>query len=201
MQISWHGFNYFKLKDSKTSLIFNPYSLDKNTKFSKANGDIILFSDPNQISKVKFNSEAFVVDSQGEYETKDVFIYARQLKNNIIYYVVMEDIKIAFLGEFGHEELANGDLELIEGADILILPVGGGDLTTAKEASRLIQMIEPRVVIPSCHADGSGKLKLDKVDDFIKEFGVKAETEEKYKIKKKDLPQDDVKLIVLKAQK
>ena len=201
MIISWHGFNYFKLKNTNNSLIFNPYGLDKVTKFAKANADLILFSDPSQIANTKLNKDAFIVDSPGEYEVSDIFVYGRQIKDKIIYYVVMEGIKIAFLGEFGHDDLSNGDLELIEGADILILPVGGGDLTTSKEASKLIQQVEPRVVIPSCHKAGSGKLKVDNVADFVKEFGVKPEEEDKYKIKKKDLPQEDVKLIILKTQK
>ncbi|MFA6307457.1 MAG: MBL fold metallo-hydrolase [Patescibacteria group bacterium] len=201
MIISWHGFNYFKLKNNTHSLIVNPYGLDKVTKFPKTSADIILFSDPSQIDQAKFNKEAFVVDSAGEYEISDVFVYGREVKGNIIYFVVFEGIKIAFLGEFAHEDLSNGDLELIEGADILILPVGGGDLTTAKEASKIIQQVEPRIVIPSCYNPGSGKLKVDNIDVFVKEFGVKAEEEDKYKIKKKDLPQEDIKLIVLKLQK
>ena len=201
MIISWHGFNYFKLKNTTHSLIFNPYGLDKVTKFSKVSGDIILFSDPSQIDRAKINKEAFVIDSPGEYEVSDIFVYGKNVKGNIIYYVILEDIKVAFLGEFGHHDLANGDLELIEGADILILPVGGGDLSTAKEATKIIQQVEPRVVIPSCYKEGMGKLKADSISDFIKEFGVKAEEEEKYKIKKKDLPQEDVKLVVLKLQK
>ena len=201
MTISWYGFNYFKLKDISHSLIFNPYGLDKVTKFSKVNADIILFSNPDQIAKAKLNKDSFIVDSPGEYEVSGVFVYGRKVKDNIIYYIVFEGIKIAFLGEFGHDDLSNGDLELIEGADILILPVGGGDLSTAKEASKIIQQVEPRIVIPSCYKEGSGKLKADSVADFIKEFGVKPEEEEKYRIKKKDLPQEDIKLIILKAQK
>jgi len=201
MTISWHGFNHFKLKGTNNSLIFNPYGLDKVTKFSKSSADIILFSDTSQIAKTKVSPESFVVDSAGEYEVNDIFVYGRDVKGNIIYYVIFEDIKIAFLGEFGHDDLANGDLELIEGCDILILPVGGGDLTTAKEASKIIQQVEPRVVIPSCHKVGMGKLKADSVLDFVKEFGVKPEEDDKYKIKQKDLPQEDVKLIILKPQK
>jgi len=98
------------------------------------------------------------------------------------------------LGEFGHQVLSDQDLELIEGADILILPVGGGDLTTAKEAVKIISQVEPRIVIPSCH-------QADSIALFIKEFGVKPEEMDKLKISKKDLPQEDIKLIILKTQK
>lgn len=200
MTISWHGFNYFKLKNSKTSLIFNPYALDKATKFSKANAEMILFSDPKKMTGAKINNKAFVIDSPGEYEVQDTFVYGKQLNGNIIYYVVFEGIKIAFLGEFGHDELANSHLELVEGADVLILPVGGGDLTTAKEAGKIIRQVEPRVIIPSCHKAGSFKLKADPVADFIKEIGLKPEEIDKYRFKKKDLPQEDMKLIVLQKQ-
>ena len=66
-------------------------------------------------------SSPMVFDSPGEYEVSNIFVYGRNVKGNIVYYLVFEDIKIAFLGEFGHEDLSNTDLELIEGADILIL--------------------------------------------------------------------------------
>lgn len=201
MTISWHGFNYFRFKNGEHSLILNPYSLDKVTKFSKAKGDVILFSDPSKVAKTKMDNDAFVIDSQGEYEVKDIFVYGRALNGNIIYYIIFEDIKVAFLGEFGHDELSNSHLELVEGADILILPVGGGDLTTAKEAAKIIRQVEPRIVIPSCHRAGSFKMKLDDVADFIKELSAKAETEDKFKIKKKDLPQEDMKLVILNLQK
>ena len=200
MNISWYGFNYFKLQNSNRSLIFNPYSLDKTKKFSKCKADIILFSNPNQVGKSKFNNDAFVIDSAGEFEVSDIFVYGHKIADNIVYLIIFDDIKIAFLGEFGHQELSNGDLELIEGADVLILPVGGGDLTTSKEAARLISQIDPMVVIPSCHADGSGKLKLENIDTFVKEFGVKAEEHEKFNLKKKDLFEEEVRLITLKAK-
>jgi NACalpha-BTF3-like transcription factor len=44
------------------------------------------------------------------------------------------------------------------------------------------------------------KNKADDLGLFLKEFGVKAEEHEKFKINAKDLPQDDLKLIVLQAQ-
>ena len=201
MQISWQGFNYFKLSNSQRSVIFNPYSLDKNIKFSKVKADVVLFTDPKTYFPVKVNEQSFVIDSPGEYEVSDIFVYGRQLNGSNIYLVSFEDVKITFLGEYGHAFLTDKDLELIEGADILILPVGGGDLTTAKEAVKIIGQVEPRIVIPSCHKSGMGKIKADEVNIFVKEFGVKAEEIDKLKVSKKDLPQDDVKLFILKPQK
>lgn len=202
MIITWHGFNYFKLKTPQHSIAFNPYSLDKNIKFSKSNADLVLVTDSSKFDgDKKAGKGAFVVESAGEYEVDDIFVYGRQTDSgHLIYLLNFEDIKIAFLGEYGHDDLANGDLELVEGSDILILPVAGGDLTTAKEANRLISQIEPRIVVPSCYKEGGGKSNSDSVDIFIKELGLKPEKADKFKIKKSDLPQDELKLVILDKQ-
>lgn len=202
MIITWHGFNYYKLKTSRHSILLNPYALDKKTNFSKVNSNLILLTDSKNFdSKKKAQKDSFIIESAGEYEVEDIFVYGRQTESGkLVYLINVEDVKIAFLGEYGHEELANGDLELVEGSDILILPVGGGDYTTAKEANKLIGQIEPRIVIPSCHKAGTGSLKVDTVDGFIKELGVKPEKMDKLKIKKSELPQEELKLIVLDKQ-
>lgn len=198
MTISWFGFNYFKLQSGDESLIFNPYALDKVTHFGKAKADMVLFSDPSKVADTKMDPETFVIDSPGEYEVKQMFVYGRQIGKQIVYVVTFDGITTAFLGEFPDQELANGDLELLEDADILILPVGDAGFLNAKQAVKLISQIEPRLVIPSCHAAGTFKLKTDNVSTFVKEFGVKPEEVDKLKIKKNDLPQDDVKLVILK---
>ncbi|MBP9802304.1 MBL fold metallo-hydrolase [Patescibacteria group bacterium] len=201
MHISWQGFNYFRLQNNQITILFNPYAWDDNTTFSKVKADLVLFSDPKHFAANKVSEQAFIISSPGEYEVKDVFVYGQQLNGANIFLLSFEDVKIAFLGEFGHQTLSTKDLELIEGCDILILPIGGGELTTAKEAAKIINQVEPRVVIPSAFAGSVGKLSADPLDLFLKEFGVKAQEEEKFKVTKKDLPQEDIKLVVLKAQK
>lgn len=81
-----------------------------------------------------------------------------------------------------------------------MIPVGGGKTINAKQAVELISQIEPRIVIPMHYQikDLKTKTPLDGLETFIKEFGVTPkETVSKFKISKKDLPQDDVQLVVL----
>ena len=199
MQISWQGFNYFKLSNSQRSVIFNPYSLDKNIKFSKVKADVVLFTDPKTYFPVKVNEQSFVIDSPGEYEVSDIFVYGRQLNGSNIYLVSFEDVKITFLGEYGHAFLTDKDLELIEGADILILPVGGGDLTTAKEAVKIIKQIEPNIIIPMHYKLPGLTEKLDDVKDFLKEIGLNGqEAVDKLTLKKKDLINREMEVVVMK---
>jgi len=198
MTISWHGFNYFRLQSGELSVVLNPYSLDKSSKVNRVKSDVVLFSNPEKIDDGSFDKEAFLIDSPGEYEVKNIFVYGRQKNGNIIFLITIEDIKVAFLGDYGHHELTDKDLQLVEDADVLIVPVGGGDLTTAKEAVKIIGDVEPRIVIPSAHSVGMGKVKADPVSVFVKEFGVQPEETDKFRIQKKNLPQEDIKLVVLK---
>lgn len=200
MIISWQGFNYFRIQNSQQSIVFNPYSLDSTTKYGKVKADIAIFSNPKAVTGCKMDEETLVVSAPGEYEVKDVFVYGQAINGQAIYLVIFESIRIAFLGEFGHNELTDKDLELIEGADILILPVGGGEFSTAKEANKIIGQVEPRVVIPSCFSTKGFKFKVDGVDAFVKEFGASTENMDKWKFSKKDLPQEDVKVIILEPQ-
>lgn len=200
MYISWQGNNYFKLQNSQHSIVLNPYSLEDNYKYGKVKADVAVFTDPRMVKSCKMDEDTMVIDSAGEYETKDIFVYGRPTNGHLIYLIIFEEIRIAFLGEYGHDPLTDKDLELVEGADIVILPVGGGQLANAKEANNLIGQIEPRLVIPSAYQVKELKNKADSLESFVKEFGVKPEEYDKFKVSSKDLPQDDVKLIVLKPQ-
>jgi L-ascorbate metabolism protein UlaG (beta-lactamase superfamily) len=86
----------------------------------------------------------------------------------------------------------------LAGVDILMIPVGGNDSLDAKKAVEVVSQIEPRIVIPMHYAATGIKVALDSVEKFIKELGIKPREEEKLKISKKDLPQEDMELVILK---
>ena len=73
MYISWSGYNYFKIQNSQHSIVLNPYALDKNFKYGKVKADMAIFTDPQKIADCKLDAEAMIIDSAGEYETKDIF--------------------------------------------------------------------------------------------------------------------------------
>src|SRR3989344_1516310 len=83
--------------------------------------------------------------------------------------------------------------------DTLFVPVGGVNALDAEEAVHVINLIEPRIAIPMYYAfPGFSVLALHTVDTFLKEIGSVSMAEEKLTLKKKDVPQDEMKIVVLK---
>ncbi|MCR4278815.1 MAG: MBL fold metallo-hydrolase [bacterium] len=115
----------------------------------------------------------------------------------IVYRFDAEDISLGFLGQI-NRQLTSREIETLGEIDILFIPVGGGDVLDAKSAHKIIDMIEPRIVIPMYYDVDGVKEKLDSVDSFCKALGSCArENVNKLKITSKDLPQDSMKVIVI----
>ncbi len=211
MYISWLGHSCFKIQDKIASdgvtVVTDPFDKSIGLKVPNFEADIVTVShghhDHNNVSALR--GDPFIIDSAGEYDRKGVIIEgvesyhddkegAKQGKN-IMYRIEIDDITIVHLGDLGHI-LDNKQLEKVGGADILLIPVGGTYTLDAKNAVEVVSQIEPRIVIPMHYKTKNLKINLDGVDKFIRELGLKPTIEEKLKISKRDLPAEDMELII-----
>ena len=212
MIITWLGHSCFKLQDKigadGVTLITDPYSKETGLKLPSLEADLVTVShdhdDHNNVSAVKGNPR--VINCAGEYDVKGVFVEGidsfhdeangEKRGENIIYRIEIDDISVAHLGDLSHT-LDSAELEKLVGTDILLIPVGGKYTLDAKKAVEVISQIEPRMVIPMHYRHPDLKFELDDLEKFIKEIGVVPTYEEKLKISKKDLPAEEMELIVL----
>jgi L-ascorbate metabolism protein UlaG (beta-lactamase superfamily) len=68
---------------------------------------------------------------------------------NAIFVIETGGLRIAQLGDLGQTVLTEGQLKAMGAIDILLIPVGGGPFTiNGEQASRIVEAIRPRVVIP-----------------------------------------------------
>jgi L-ascorbate metabolism protein UlaG (beta-lactamase superfamily) len=225
MNIQYFGQSFFKIstknqKGEDVIIAIDPFNKDYGLKVpAKFGADIVLVThdhkDHNNIDLIKGAGDAtepFLITGPGEYEIKDVMIYGipsfhdeqqgTEHGENTIYLINTENIWLVHLGDLGQKNLSDKQLELIEGADICLIPVGGTFTIDAKTATKIISQIEPRIIIPMHYnlpglKFKSGK-KLDGVDKFVKEIGLKPEEVDKYKIQKKNLPQEKQDLVIIK---
>jgi len=216
MYINWFGQSFFKIQGDKSILVTDPFDKDIGLKVPRPTANILLLSRDNaeQADSIKGASSdrPFIINGPGEYESKDTFVYGIPVekkstegakdKNKIssattIYRIEIDGIAIAYLGNLG-EMLQNGQTEKLEGVDILLIPVGGGDVLDAKQATELISQLEPRIVIPTHYRLKGLKADVDPLDKFCKEIGVcPTGSLNKFKVTKKDLPQEEMKIIIL----
>jgi len=219
MHIIWHGQSCFQIiiarnKGEQASLLIDPFESSIGLRAPSLSADILLISHshPDHSNKKAVRNTPFLIEGPGEYEIKEVFVQGiasfhddkegKERGLNTMYTIEAEEMKLCHLGSLGQKELSDDQLEKIGDIDILMIPVGGADTISAKEAAKIISEIEPRIVIPMHYHLPSLKMpasdKLDGVDKFLKEMGRKStETQPKLLIKKKDLP-EETKIVVLK---
>ncbi len=212
MIITWQGHSCFKIQDKigpdGVTLVTDPFNKEIGLKVPNFEADIVTVShdhdDHNNVGALRGNP--FVINCAGEYDFKGILVegidsYHDESKGekrgvNVIYRFEVEDVSIVHLGDLGNS-LDNAQLEKLAGTDILLIPVGGKYTLDAKKAVEVISQIEPRIVIPMHYKTEGVKIDIDPIDKFIKEIGVTPTYEEKLKISKKDLPQEDMELVIL----
>lgn len=228
MTIQWFGQSFFKLNTKNQQgedvvIAIDPLHKDYGLKVpTKFGADILLVthghkdhSNVDLIKNTTLSEKPFLISGPGEYEVKGVMVYGipswhddkqgAERGENIMYLMETEGVWIAHLGDLGQKTLENGQLEQLQGVDVLMIPVGGTFTINAKEAAGVISQIEPRVIIPMHYKIPGltfyGKSVEGIIDDekkFIKEVGLKPEVVEgKFRVTKKDLPQEETKLILM----
>jgi len=216
MNITWLGQSCFKFEEkigsNTVTVITDPYNNSIGLKMSKIKADLVSVShdheDHNNISAIESADEndLVIIDRPGEYEVKGVFVYgigayhdkkqgSERGKTNMFLFEIA-GINILHLGDLA-VPLSDKQLEKIGEVDILLIPVGGKETLNAQEAVDVVSQIEPRIVIPMHYKIPGLELDIETVDKFKSLMGGKAEVLPKYKIAKKDLPPEDIQLIIL----
>ena len=215
MDITFLGHSSFRLKGRGASLVTDPFDPKMvGLKYSGVEADIVTIShnhnDHNQASLVK-NSKKVVV-GPGEYEIMGISILGfasyhdadkgTKRGPNTIYVFEMDDLRLCHLGDLGHE-LSEDLVEALGDIDILFIPVGGEFTIGAESAVKVVQAVEPSIVIPM-HYQAPGLNQesfkaLAPVDDFLKEVGLTVERLPKLTIKKEEFGEEK-KVVVLEKK-
>ena len=209
MQIQYFGLSSFKITTKEATVITDPFDKESGLTPPRGAGDIIILAEKNNklyTSISGISGEPFQVTDPGEYDIKGVTITGIPLKQDegryvTIYLIESEGLSILNLTHIREWNIKQDDLEDLGEIDILILPVGSNSVLTPKLASQIVHEIEPKIVIPSHYQTSGLSLPYEKVDDFLKQVGSKSEAVEKFTIKKKDLVEEKMQVVVLEAMR
>ncbi|PIR72104.1 MAG: MBL fold metallo-hydrolase [Candidatus Nealsonbacteria bacterium CG10_big_fil_rev_8_21_14_0_10_36_24] len=216
MNINWYGQSCFQIsssqgKNNHVSTLIDPFEESIGLRLPrKLEADVVLIThnhlDHNNVKAV--SGRPFIASGPGEYDIKGICIQGipafhdnvqgKERGRTTIYTIEAEEIKLCHLGDLGQKELTHEQLDKIGEVDILMLPIGGFFTIDAQEAIKIMAQIEPKIIIPMHYRIPNLKIKLDGLDKFLKIVGVKKiEPLSKLFIKEKDLPKEEVKIIVL----
>lgn len=208
MTISWYGHSCFKIEVKEGSILTDPFSKDIGLKPPRIKDDLVLVThqhyDHNNVEDAP--PQAMLINGPGEYEKNGIYIkgilsyhdkqQGKERGLNTIYILKAEDIKICHLGDFGQDKFEGHQLDDIGDVDILMIPVGGKYTIDYKEAVELIGLIEPKIIIPMHYKVKGLDVDIESEDKFVKELGLTPEKVDKFKIVKKNLPVEEMKLVL-----
>jgi L-ascorbate metabolism protein UlaG (beta-lactamase superfamily) len=102
----------------------------------------------------------------------------RQRGLNSIFILEFDGLKIAHLGDLGHN-LSDAQLKKLGDVDVLFIPVGGVYTLNGEDAAKVVRQIKPRRYIIPMHYGVPVYDDLLSADEFLEEM--KKETVKKYK--------------------
>ncbi len=216
MDILWHGQSCFEVRvplhqNEKKTIIIDPFSPEyTGFKMPSLTADILLVThqhlDHNNVKAIK--GLPFLIEGPGEYEVGGISIQGipashgsigeEDLGEITIYTIEAEGLRLCHLSDLNQNELTSEQVETIGDIDILMIPIGGTYTIDGVGASKIINQIEPKIVIPMHYKLPGAKANLKDIESFFKVMGQEnIEAQPSLKIKKQGLPAE-TKIVVLK---
>ncbi len=211
MEITWYGLSCFRMRSRKLTVIADPFDASVGPTLPRLRANVITSSHdvPGHNYTSPARGQDHVFQGPGEYEVNGIFITGvatfhkgkeGERERNTVFLYQFEDLSVCHLGDLGTFP-SREQVELLSGADILLLPVGGGDTLDAAKAVEIVTELEPKIVVPMHYALPDFNLDLDEVDKFLKEMGVPApEPVPLLKLTKSDLNTDETRVVLLVPQ-
>lgn len=211
MQITWYGQDCFKIQSGDVTIILSPFDKAIGLNPPRGKADIVLLSSDLPDAAERFSDAGFVISGAGEYEIKEALIngfsFFNDSKKSTVYTINIEGISVCSLDNASKQEI-DGLLEKLGDVDVLLAPIGGPyqinkekfSALDSESAAKVISEIEPRIVIPMGYKIPKLNVDVEGPEKFLKAMGASGlEAIDKLTIKKKDLPQEETKIILLKT--
>lgn len=209
MHLSWLGLSAFKIEAKDAVIVTDPYAPSVAVRPLRAKADVVTVSRPASAEHghvAAVSGDPFVIDAPGEYEVKSVYIRglpgsAQRSGTSTLFTLDLEGMRLAHLGDL-QSVPANEVMEQLGDVDILFLPVGGGLALNPDDAMRVVNAVEPRVVVPM-HFQVEGFKpagKLLPATAFLREIGAsKVDAVERASLKAKDLPAEETSVLLFRV--
>ena len=186
MKIKSLGWSSFCLSNDNISILTDPVALkESGIGLPKCKADVVLFSQRDLYGKEDILREyelekkiepdhrdnIFEISSPGEYEIGGMMI---RRGIDLPFYTIDEgNLRVVYMGVIDNSLDVSKTKDLGD-VDVLIIPIGNGDLFIDYEKiEKILNYIDPTVLLPCAYKTDGLKVGKDikSRDDFIKYFG------------------------------
>jgi len=172
MEITYHGLSCLRLRGRDTTVLIDPPQ-SPIPGLARAAADIVVRTeggtDPDLLRQREGHMQE--VSGPGEFEVRGVSIFGLPAGDSNVMRVEVDDVRVLSAGRL-RRKLTEDEIDALGHVDVLVVPVGGGDALNAVEASKLVNAIEPAIVIPARYRATGGGTEYEPVDKFAKEMGL-----------------------------
>ena len=208
MDIKYLGHSSFRIRGKTAAIVTDPFDKQMvGLSFPSVTANIITVShehaDHNYVESVTSRDDAspiMIIRGPGEYEVHGVKIVGIHTFHdhengalrgtNTIYRIEIDGMSILHCGDLGHV-LTDDQLEEIGTVEVLMIPTGGHFTIDEKEAVKVVNQIEPSIVIPMHYKHpglAASFSMLSPVDSFIAEMEKEPVREQKLVLTKDKIP-------------
>jgi L-ascorbate metabolism protein UlaG (beta-lactamase superfamily) len=213
LDISWYGHACFRIREAGVAIVTDPYSRAIGLTLPRMRADIVTISHGHEgHSRTRgLRGHPQILQGPGEYEVGGVFITGvptfhddnrgSSRGQNVAFLFDFRGLTVCHLGDLGHT-LAQEQVEMLNGVNVLLVPAGGGSTLSASDAAQVVGQIEPNIVIPMhYHTPGLAR-DLAPVSRFLKAVGaVQSAMQDMLRVTVTTLPQEvQVVVLALKAE-
>ena len=211
MDITYYGHSCFRIRGREGTIVTDPFQPSIGYAVPHVAADICTISHdhPGHNNAGALSGDPYLINGPGDYEVSGIFVLGRpayhdskrgkERGRNTIFSFEVDDVNVTHLGDQGHVP-GQSTVEAIGDVDVLLVPVGGQATLSASMASDVINLLEPRLVIPMHYrtSDYAGDTDLDAVSRFLKEMGLQnGDAGDTFRISQASLP-EETQIVVLR---
>ena len=179
LRVQWLGHACFLITSSDgTRVLTDPFDESVGYPVPAVEADAVSTShshfDHNSVSVVKGSPE--VVKDAGESTAAGISFLGvpsyhddaggGKRGKNVIFVWEMDGMRLAHLGDLGHI-LTDDQVAKIGRVDILLIPVGGFFTIDARQATKVVEQLSPRLVFPMHYKTDTINFPIAGVDEFL----------------------------------
>ena len=165
-------------------------------------------SHPNHSNSEEVTGEPRVFSAPGEYEYRGISVRGVRTpqppetpreQRSVAYTMEIDRVNICHLGDIS-APLSPVQIDELSPVDVLLVPSGGGCTLEIDQVLRVLQDLDPKIVIPMHYNIPGVDVPLQDVDVFLRRMGLsEVQSQPRLVVTASNLP-DDMRVVVLASQ-